>query len=278
VAQIIQHSGIGLRHQHLQQVLDEKPAINWLEVHSENFFNASLASEQLEEIRKIYPLSLHGVGLSLGSNDPLNQAYLRQLKTAIEKFKPALISDHLSWSSIDGNYFNDLLPMPYTSKTLNHFADKVAAAQDFLGRQILIENPSSYVQFKASNLNEWDFFATLPEKTGCGLLLDVNNIFVSCFNHHFDAQNYLNAVNLDDVQEIHLAGHTTKILEKGTILIDDHASEVSLEVWDLYQKTVQKLGNKPTLIEWDSDIPALSVLLNEANKAQQILAANVDNA
>ncbi|BAS67488.1 conserved hypothetical protein [endosymbiont of Bathymodiolus septemdierum str. Myojin knoll] len=270
---VIKNVGIGLRHQHLQQVIDEQPDIDWFEVHSENFFYDNLATYQLEQIADKYPLSFHGVGLSLGSADTLNQQHLQNLKNAIERFKPDLISDHLSWSSIDGHYLNDLLPMPYSKESLQHFADKIKQTQDFLGRQILIENPSSYLQFKHSSISEWDFFAALPDLSGCALLLDVNNIYVSCVNHKYQPQDYLNAINADDVAEIHLAGHTKKVLENGTILIDDHSKKISNEVWLLYRKTLEKIGNKPTLIEWDSNIPKLSVLLSEANKAQRYLDA-----
>jgi uncharacterized protein (UPF0276 family) len=270
---LVKGVGIGLRHQHLQQVLNEKPNIDWLEVHSENFFYDNLASYQLEQIADDYPLSLHGVGLSLGSDDKLNQQHLQNLKNAVDRFQPDLVSDHLSWSSIDGNYLHDLLPLPYTQATLNHFADKVKATQDFLGRQILIENPSSYLQFKVSNIPEWEFFARLPGLCGCGLLLDVNNIYVSCINHHYQASDYLAVIDKEDVGEIHLAGHTEKHLPQGRILIDDHSKKVSDEVWDLYQITLKKMGNKPTLIEWDSDIPDLSVLLDEAQKARAELDA-----
>lgn len=270
---MIKNVGIGLRHQHLQQVIDEQPDIDWFEVHSENFFYDNLATYQLEQIADKYPLSFHGVGLSLGSADTLNQQHLQNLKNAIERFKPDLISDHLSWSSIDGHYLNDLLPMPYSKESLQRFADKIKQTQDFLGRQILIENPSSYLQFKHSSISEWDFFAALPDLSGCALLLDVNNIYVSCVNHKYQPQDYLNAINADDVAEIHLAGHTKKVLENGTILIDDHSKKISNEVWLLYRKTLEKIGNKPTLIEWDTNIPKLSVLLSEANKAQRYLDA-----
>lgn len=269
----IKGAGIGLRHPHLQYIVDKRPAINWLEVHSENFFYDNLASAQLEQIAKHYPLSFHSIGLSIGSNDKLNPLHLQNLKTAIERFKPDLVSDHLSWSSIEGNYINDLLPIPYTRESLLNFTDKVKQIQDMLGRQILIENPSSYLRFKDSDMSEWDFFATLPSLCGCGLLLDVNNIFVSCFNHNYQAQDYLDSIDADDVMEIHLSGHTKKQLEQGVILIDDHGSKVTQQVWDLYQTTLKMINNKPTLIEWDNDIPDLSVLLDEAKIAQRILDA-----
>lgn len=269
---MIKNTGIGLRHQHLQQVIDEEPDVDWFEVHSENFFYDNFATYQLEQIADKYPLSLHGIGLSLGSVDALNQQHLQNLKNAIARFKPDLVSDHLSWSNVDNHCLNGLLPLPYTQGALNNFIDKVKQTQDFLGRKILIENPSSYLCFKESTIPEWEFFAALPSLSGCGLLLDVNNVFVSCFNHNYQANDYLNSIDIDDVLEIHLAGYTEKILEKGKILIDDHSKRVSNKVWDLYQTTLSKIGNKPTLIEWDSDIPDLSILLNEAQKAQEYLS------
>lgn len=264
--------GIGLRYEHLEQILEEKPDISWLEFHAENFFSEdNLATQQLEKIRENYPLSMHGVGLSLGSADELNQKHLQQLKKNINRFEPQLISEHLSWSSVDGNYFNDLLPLPYTQESLDNFVTKIKQTQDYLGRQILIENPSSYIQFAQSDMNEWDFYAQLPKRTGCGLLFDVNNVFVSSFNHNFEVDDYLNAVNGEDIQEIHLAGFAINSYEKGDIYIDNHGSKVKKEVWDLYQKTIDKFGQKPTLIEWDTDVPELSILLAEAKKAQNIL-------
>ncbi len=270
---MLNNAGIGLRYQHLSQVLEQQPDVAWLEVHSENFFYDNVATLQLEEISENYPISLHTIGLSLGSHDKLDQKHLQNLVAAVARFKPDLISDHLSWSNVNGNSLNDLLPVPYTQESLNNFADKVKQVQDALGRQILIENPSSYLQFKDSNISEWEFFASLPQLCGCGLLLDVNNIFVSCFNHNYQPQDYLNAIDKDDVFEIHLAGHSKKILQQGDLLIDDHSERVSREVWDLYQTTLEQIGNKPTLIEWDTNIPDLSVLLDEAKQAQRFLDA-----
>jgi uncharacterized protein (UPF0276 family) len=264
--------GIGLRQLHYQQILDEQPKIDWLEFHAENFFSEdALAIKQLEKIRENYPLSMHGVGLSLGSADELNQKHLQKLKTTLTRFEPQLVSEHLSWSSINGNYFNDLLPLPYTQESLDNFVLKVKQTQDYLGQQILIENPSSYIQFAQSDMNEWDFYGQLPKLTGCGLLLDVNNVFVSAFNHKFDIDTYLNAIKAEDIQEIHLAGFAINSYDEGDIYIDDHGSKVKDEVWALYQKVVDKFAQKPTLIEWDTNIPKLSVLLAEAEKAKNIL-------
>jgi uncharacterized protein (UPF0276 family) len=267
----ISGSGVGLRNQHLDCVLEHNPKINWFECHSENFFDYGIQTEKLEEISKLYPLSLHGVGLSLGSTDELNKTHLDKLKSAIDRFKPQLISEHLSWGSVDGNFFNDLLPMPYTGASLQLFADKVKQTQDAIGTQILIENPSSYLEFKDSTISEWDFYSQLPNLSGCGLLLDLNNIFVSSKNHKFNTQDYLSAINKEDIQEMHLAGFSVNNYEKGSILIDDHGSKVKDEVWDLYKNAVDKFGKKPTLIEWDTNIPEFEVLQSEAQKIQRIL-------
>jgi uncharacterized protein (UPF0276 family) len=269
---ILNQPGIGLRGPHLFQVLNEKPNINWLEVHAENFFSEGGEHiEALQKIRENYPLSVHGVGLSLGTTDELNKEHLKKLKQVVTRFEPALLSEHLSWGAVHNQYFNDLLPLPYTEESLQNFCDKVKQTQDFLNRQILIENPSSYLRYRESTIPEWEFYSSLPEKTGCGLLLDVNNFFVSGFNHEFDPLEYLRAVNPKDVKEIHLAGFATKELEQGTLLIDDHGSLVDDRVWELFVLTMQKVGSKPVLIEWDTGVPDLSVLLNEANKAGEYM-------
>ena len=269
-------SGIGLRHPHYQQVLDDKPTINWLEVHSENFFDLdSIASKQLLDIAQYYPLSFHGVGLSLGSADCLSSKHLSLLKQVIDIYQPILVSEHLSWSAIDTIHFNDLLPVPYTQESLNNFCDKVKQTQDFLNRQILIENPSSYIEFKQSDIPEWEFYAQLPSLTGCGLLFDVNNIVVNGFNHQFDPKQYLSAVNEQDIKEIHLAGAKMNQYQGKQIMIDHHGSIVSETVWQLYQETLATFGNKPTLIEWDTNIPNLSVLQQQAKIAQTYLDDNV---
>lgn len=263
--------GIGLRNPHIEQVLSLQPKIDWLEVHSENFFTNSIATKQLEQISKNYPLSFHGVGLSIGSADSLDFTHLQRLKTAISRFNPSFVSDHLSWSSVDNKHYHDLLPLSYTPHSLDSFCIKIKEVQDFLGRQILIENPSSYLQFESSTISEWDFFTKLPKKTGCGLLVDINNIFVSSKNHNFDAKHYIDSIDKNDVFEIHLAGHSVKNYKDKQILIDDHGSKVSPEVWELYDYAIAKFGKKPTLIEWDSNIPDLQILLNEAQKARNIL-------
>ncbi|WP_255724916.1 DUF692 domain-containing protein [Photobacterium sp. OFAV2-7] len=264
--------GVGLRSPHITQVLAEKPDIGWLEVHSENYFiTTSTARQQLRQIAEHYPISCHGIGLSLGSADPLDRQHLSQLKQLVDEIDPIAVSDHLSWSSVDGQFFNDLLPLPYTEEALVHFCRKVEQVQEYLGRQMLIENPSSYLSFASSAIPEWEFLHQVQQRTGCGLLLDLNNIYVSAFNHGFDCDQYIAALDASAVKEIHLAGFTVKQFEDGEIWIDTHSKPVSEPVWQLYRRWVQQHGRTPTLIEWDLDIPPLSVLLGEADKARNII-------
>jgi len=265
-------AGIGLRAAHYQDVLEQRPAIGWLEVHSENYFGAGgKPLHYLERIRADYPLSLHGVGLSLGSTDDLNLRHLDSLKRLIERFEPAFVSEHLSWSSVGGRYLNDLLPLPYTDEALRHVSERVARVQDYLGRRILVENISSYLQYAESTLPEAEFLAELARRSGCGILLDVNNVYVSACNHGFDPETYLNGIPRACVEEMHLAGFTRKQFADGEILIDTHNRPVAPEVWLLYRLAVDRFSRVPTLIEWDSDLPALEVLLDEARKADTIL-------
>lgn len=259
-------TGIGLRAPHYQELLAQRPAVGFLEVHSENYFGAGGAPlHYLEALRAHFPISLHGVGLSLGSADPLNREHLRQLRQLIRRFEPALVSEHLSWGSIDGAYLNDLLPLPYTEEALAHFSMRVAAAQDALGRELLIENPSSYLQYTDSTIPEWEFLAAVARRTGCGLLLDVNNVYVSSVNHGFDARAYIDALPAAAIREIHLAGYSVNRYPEGDILIDSHNAPVWESVWDLYEYAVRRLGARPTLIEWDTDLPPLRVLVEQAD-------------
>ncbi|CDH44555.1 MNIO family bufferin maturase [Candidatus Contendibacter odensensis] len=265
-------AGIGLRAEHYDAVLETQPPVGWLEVHSENYFGAGgKPLDYLERIRAHYPLSLHGVGLSIGSTDPLNRRHLAALKTLIRRFEPALVSEHLSWGSVGGRHLNDLLPLPYTEEALYHLVARVCQAQEILGRQILIENPSSYLQYMESALPEWEFLAELAQRSGCGILLDVNNIYVSARNHGFDASAYLQAIPRSMVQEIHLAGFMVNRFDDGEILIDTHNQPVCPAVWALYRQAVQRFGRIPTLIEWDTDVPELAVLVAEAERANAIL-------
>jgi uncharacterized protein (UPF0276 family) len=261
-------AGIGLRAAHHEAIVREHPAIGWLEVHSENYFaDGGAQIEHLAKARALYPLSLHGVGLSLGSTDPLDTEHLRKLKRLVQWSEPAFVSEHLSWSSVDGNFLNDLLPLPYTEEALTHMIQRVQQVQDFLGRQILIENISSYLQFNGVQLAEWEFLAGLANESGCGLLVDVNNVYVSACNHGFDAHQFLSALPRTTVQELHLAGHSLNHYGDREILIDTHSAPVCDAVWKLYAHALSCFGPLPTLLEWDTDIPALDVLVAEAKKA-----------
>jgi uncharacterized protein len=261
-------AGIGLRAPHYRELLGRRPDIGWLEVHSENYFgDGGQPLYFLEQARAYYPLSLHGVGLSLGSTDTFRQEHLVKLKRLADRFEPALVSDHLCWCSSRGCFLNDLLPLPYTEEALAVACRHVDQVQEFLGRQILVENVSSYLQFSHSTLNEWDFIREVSARTGCGILLDVNNIHVSAVNHSFDSRAYLNGIPREVVREIHLAGY-----DQGPgCLIDTHGNRVADAVWSLYQEALARYGAVPTLIEWDTDIPALDVLLAEAEKAEALL-------
>lgn len=261
--------GVGLRHPHYHQVLEELPRIDWFEVHSENFYYEGGAPfALLSEIRKHYAISLHGVGLSLGSADSLNQKDLQRLKRLIERVDPFLVSEHISWSSIGGAYLPDLLPVPYNDHTLKILSNNIDVAQNYLGRELLIENPSSYIEYTASDQEEAEFLVTLCKQSGAKLLLDINNIFVSCSNHGWNANRYINKIPANFVKEIHLAGHSLKTLSDNKIIrIDTHDNFVCPEVWQLYALAVSKFGPQPTLLEWDAKLPQLDVLIAEAYKA-----------
>jgi len=265
-------AGIGLRAVHCREVLESLPATGWLEVHSENYFGKGGSPHAyLEALRAHYPLSLHGVGLSLGSADPLELGHLEKLLALIERYEPGLVSEHLSWGAIDGRHFNDLLPLPYTEEALDHVSGRVSEAQERLGRRILLENPSTYLRFTHSTIAEAEFLSELARRSGCGILLDVNNIYVSARNHGLDPYAYLRAVHPRDVEEIHLAGFTVKRFDTAELLIDTHSRPVDPEVWALYRAALEVLGPLPTLIEWDKDLPPLEILLGEAARAQSML-------
>lgn len=273
-ARIPARAGIGLRAPHYYALLEARPDTGFVEVHSENYFGDGGAPlYYLEAARRHYPVSLHGVGLSLGSADPLSRVHLARLKRLIDRIEPGLVSEHLCWSSVDGRYLNDLLPLPYTEEALAHVAARIRAAQDFLGRRLLIENLSSYVAYRHSTIPEWEFVAAVAAAADCELLLDVNNVYVSSRNHGFDPHTYLAAIPANRVREIHLAGHSIKHYDDGDILIDTHNAPVCDDVWALYRDTIARLGPIPTLIEWDSDLPALATLVAEAARAEHILEA-----
>jgi uncharacterized protein (UPF0276 family) len=270
-------AGIGLRMQHMAALASEDAnaplTTPWLEVHSENFLcpgGPRLA--MLDAIAARYPLSCHGVGLSLGSAEGLEPAHLARLKKLFERVKPALISEHLSWSITGGVYLNDLLPLPYTEEVLETVYRNVDTAQNTFGRKILVENPSLYLGFSGSTMSETEFLERLVARTGCGLLLDVNNVYVNAANTARNAQDYLDAIPADAVGEVHLAGHSINAESGMRLLIDTHSTRVCDDVWALYRRVIALMGAKPTLIEWDLDIPALPVLLQEAATAQRILS------
>ena len=269
-------TGIGLRHPHdehiAREAADAPLTAPWIEVHSENFLcDGGRRLDLLETLRRRYPVSCHGVGLSLGSAEGLDTGHLKRLGQLFDWVKPALVSEHLSWSVTGGVYLNDLLPVPYTEEVLSVFARNIAHAQDVLARRILVENPSRYLGFTASSMPESAFLSRLVEATGCGLLLDVNNIYVSTANTGSSAEDYLGEIPAEAVGEIHLAGHTVAGEGPARVLIDTHSTRVCDDVWALYRKTIARLGPRPTLIEWDSDLPELSVLLQEAHTADQVM-------
>jgi uncharacterized protein len=267
-------AGIGLRTPHYQSMLETRPAVAFLEVHSENFFgDGGQPLKYLARFREDYAVSTHGVGLSLGSADALDREHLRKLKRLVDWIEPALVSDHVCWVGVNGRFLNDLLPVPYTPESLDHVVSRVGEVQDYLGRNILIENASSYLEFMESTIPEWEFVREISARSGCKILLDVNNIYVNAINHNFDAKVYLDAIHPGSVGEIHLAGFE----DAGDVLIDTHGAVVSDAVWRLYEYAIERFGNVPTLIEWDTDIPSLDVLLGEAEKANRILASNAEN-
>jgi len=262
-------AGIGLRTPHHGGVERTAPPVALLEVHSENYFGAGGGElALLERLRGRYPLSLHGVGLSLGSADALDERHLAALERLVRRFEPALVSEHLSWSSIDGRYANDLLPLPHTRAALDHVVARIEKVQERLGRQLAVENIASYLEFGESTMPEWEFVAAVARRSGCAILLDVNNVYVNSVNHGFDAHAYLAAMDPAAVAQYHLAGH-----EAGPFgLVDTHAAPVAPEVWALYAEAVARLGPRPTIVEWDANLPPLEVLLDEAGRADAILA------
>ncbi|MDX8469360.1 DUF692 domain-containing protein [Mesorhizobium sp. VK23B] len=266
-------AGIGLRSPHIAEMLTRRPSAGWLEVHAENYMGDGAGVEALERLRQIYPLSVHGVGLSLGSARGLDRDHLERLRKVCERFQPDLVSEHLAWSVADGAYLNDLLPLRYDEEALAIVARNVETVQETLKRQVLIENLSAYVAFADSSMSEAEFLAELVVQTGCGLLLDVNNVQVSAHNLQYDAKAFIDALPAAAIREIHLAGHATNQVGTDTVLIDDHGSRVPPVVWALYEHAITRLGPRPTLIEWDTDVPVLDVLLGEAMWADMLTAS-----
>jgi hypothetical protein len=265
--------GVGLRPAHYADVLEAHPPVDWFEVISENFMVAGgRPLHTLERVRARYPIVLHGVSLSIGSSDPLNRDYLRRLADLARRIEPAWISDHLCWTGVGGHNAHDLLPLPYTEEALTHVVDRVRQVQDFLGRRILLENASTYLEFQQSVMPEWEFLSAVAERADCGILLDVNNIFVSAFNHGFSAEAYVRAVPAERVHQFHLAGYS----DKERFLHDTHDHPVADAVWNLYALAVQRFGKISTLIEWDDRIPPFPDLHTEARRAQRIAEAVLD--
>lgn len=267
-------AGVGFKPQHFSDILEAPGPVGWVEIHAENYMGAGgRPLAQLRAIAERFPVSLHGVGLSIGGEGPLDADHLARLRTLVGWLDPASFSEHLAWSSHEGAYLNDLLPLPYTGKTLARVARHIDEVQEVLGRRMLLENPSSYLAFAESTWSETDFLAELARRTGCGLLLDVNNVFVSAVNLGTDPRAYIAAFPLDRVGEIHLGGHDADADETGPpLLIDSHGRPVADPVWALFAEVVAAAGPRPTLIEWDTDVPAWPVLRAEAERAAQVLA------
>ena len=264
--------GIGLRPAHVAHVLHHRPAVPFFELHSENLFCAGgVLWDAFDALRRDYPVSLHGVGLSLGSAEPLDPAHLAALRALVQRTEPALVSEHVCWGAIGGRHYNDLLPLPYTEEALELMVARVGQLQETLGRRVLVENVSSYIHFSHSTLSEWKFLAALTARSGCGLLLDVNNVYVNSVNHGFDAQRFIDGIPAAAVGELHLAGFTRKQGLGGELLIDSHDQRVDAAVWALYGYTLARLGAKPTLIEWDQHLPDFAVLEDEARLATEHL-------
>jgi uncharacterized protein (UPF0276 family) len=263
----IKGCGLGLRLEHFDEIEQHQPDIPWFEILSDNYLlEGTSQRDYLYKIRENYPLTFHGVGMSIGSTEPLNMDFMKSLKKLKDEVQPMWLSDHLCWTSAHGMVTHDLIPLPYTVEVVDHIVDRINQVQDYLGQQMVIENVSSYLQFKDSEMSEWEFINEITSRSDCRLLLDVNNIYVSSQNHLFEAEDYLKAMPVDRIAEIHLAGYE----DKGTHLLDTHSRPVSDPVWDLFSKAIDHVGDVPVLIEWDSDIPPLARLIEESDKAQQI--------
>ena len=270
-------AGVGLKPEHVADILSNNAPMGFFEVHAENYMGAGgMPHAQLQAIREKYPLSVHGVGMSIGGESPLNKDHLARFKAVVDRYQPGMVSEHLAWSTHDDVFYNDLLPAPYTDETLKRVCEHVDEMQNFIGRQILLENPSTYIAFAQSTWSEVDFMAEISKRSGCGLLFDVNNVFISATNHGFSPQEYIRAYPLDKVQEIHLAGHERDADDANRpLLIDAHDREVCDDVWELYKLTLSLTGPIPSLVEWDAEIPEWPVLAAEAALADKILGSNL---
>jgi uncharacterized protein (UPF0276 family) len=258
--------GVGLRTVHYAHILEKKPDVDFFEILSENYLDTGgRPLRVLDQVAERYPVVMHGVSMSIGSIDPLDREYLRKLKALADRTRARWVSDHLCWTGVSGRNTHDLLPMPLTEKALAHVVERVRAVSDFLERPLMLENASSYAEFAASSMPEWEFFGRLMDRADCGMLLDVNNVYVSAFNHGFDPTRYLDAIDPSRVTQYHLAGHTNK----GTHILDTHNDHAIPEVWELYRRSVDRTGDVSTLFEWDGDIPAFDVVHAEALKARK---------
>lgn len=260
--------GLGLRAKHYDVILETRPKnVDWFEIISENFIEAHKGYwDFLADLRRDYPIIMHGVSLNIGSADPLNQAYLTKLKALANFLQPPWLSDHLCWTGVSGKNTHDLLPVPYTPQILKHVTERIKHVQDFLQRPFILENPSTYLEFTESIIPEWEFLAEICKNTGCGMLLDINNIYVNSFNHGYDAKKYIDAISAESIAQIHLAGHHNF----GTHIVDTHDAHVKDDVWDLYAYAIKTKGKISTMIEWDDNIPEFDVLLAEIGKARQL--------
>ncbi len=272
-ARLLARAGVGFKPRHFQEILRSAREIGFFEVHAENYMGAGGPPHaRLERLRRDYPLSIHGVGLSLGGREPLDAEHLGRFKSLVRRYEPGLVSEHLAWSRRDGAFLNDLLPLPYTADTLENMAAHVAQVQEALGARILIENPATYVVLPSSSYREVDFLRELAEKTGCGLLLDVNNVFVCSVNHGFDPEDYIDDFPIAHVEEIHLAGFAEDADDDGArLLVDAHCAPVSDPVWRLFERALSRRGPVPSLIEWDNDVPAWPLLRAQALRADAML-------
>jgi uncharacterized protein (UPF0276 family) len=278
-ARLAGRTGIGLRLPHIAEVLATRPSIGWLEVHPENFLANPHATELLVDLSTSYPLSLHTVGVSIGSADGLDHSHLQRLRGLVDRLGPALVSGHLAWSTYNGVYLNDLLPLPYSDETLALVSSQLTQVQDTLGCPFLVENPSSYVAFSHSTMSELEFLQALVARTGCRLLCDISNIFVSGHNLGYDPFTFLDGLPAGAVAELHLGGFTLEEDEAtpgGTVLIDTHADGIAEPVWDLYARGVERFGGAPTLIEWDNALPTLARLIDEADRANGVRRRTVE--
>lgn len=270
----IQGTGIGLRACHYAHILQYQPDVPWLEALSDNYFHDPIQLNYLKAIREHYPITLHGVGLSLGSTDPLNQDYLKSLKNLINIIQPAFVSDHLSWSSVNQQYLHDLLPLPFTQEAISHVSARIRQVQDYLGQRILIENASSYIAYRENEMPEWEFINAVAQQADCYVLLDINNIYVTAANQDFTPEAFLQHIDAHRVKQYHLAGYSNE----GDYLFDKHDQNIHPPVWTLYEKALKQIGVLPTLIERDEHIPSLALLQAEAKQADQLMIRAIENA